>query len=153
MAPALACIIAILSWARCSSAPESPKVFEIPAAVSPTDVSACAAVYWAFSTSFWVRNWFTRCCRAEGLLQLVLLLGELLVLRLHRVDLGLSGGLAVQRLPGQVFLALSQRRLRLVLQVVDGVLKLLLLQLDPLADAAMSTSARRTSVRWSSICS
>ena len=64
-APARACIVAILSWARWSAAPESPKVLEIPAALSSTALTAFAAVYWAFSTSFWVRNSFTRFCRAS----------------------------------------------------------------------------------------
>ena len=49
------------------------------------------------------------------------------------VDLLLGGGLAGQGLPGQVLLALGQRRLGLVLQVVHRVLELLLLQFQLLA--------------------
>jgi hypothetical protein len=58
----------------------------------------------------------------ERLLHLLLLLGQLLVLRFHRIDLGLGGGLAGERLPGQVFPALRQRRLGLVLQVIHRML-------------------------------
>ena len=45
-------MVAILSCARCSAAPESSSVLEIPATLSFTDASALAAVYWAFSVSF-----------------------------------------------------------------------------------------------------
>ena len=34
----------------------------MPVALSLTDVIACAAVYWAFITSFCVLNWLTFCC-------------------------------------------------------------------------------------------
>ncbi len=68
--------------------------------------------------------------RGEGLLEFLLLLGELLVLRLQPVDLLLGGGLAGQGLPRQVLLALGQRRLGLVIQVVHRVLELLLLQFE-----------------------
>ena len=53
-------MVSILSWARCSVSPESPSVLEIPATSSFTEADAAAAVYWAFSTSFWVRKVFTR---------------------------------------------------------------------------------------------
>ncbi len=55
------------------------------------------------------------------------------MLGLHPVDLGLGGSLARQRFLGQILLALGQRRLRLILKVVDRVLELLFLQLDLLA--------------------
>jgi hypothetical protein len=44
-------------------------------------------------------------------LELRLLLGELMALGLHGVDLGLGGGLAGQGLPRQLLVALRQRRL------------------------------------------
>ena len=65
-APARACIWAILSCARAMSAPVSPEVVEIPDTVSFTEVCACAAVYWAFSTSFCVRKLLTRFCSASS---------------------------------------------------------------------------------------
>ena len=62
MAPARACIEAILSWARCMVAPASSDDVEIPDTASPTLVCASAAVYVAFSVSFCVRNCSTRAC-------------------------------------------------------------------------------------------
>ena len=59
--------------------------------------------------------------------------GELLMLGLHLIDLSLGGGLAGQGLPGQILPALGQRRRCLTLEVVNGMLELLFLQLDPLA--------------------
>ena len=44
MAPARACMLAILSWARCMAAPELPMESEIPDTASPTLVEASAAV-------------------------------------------------------------------------------------------------------------
>ena len=44
MAPALACMLAILSWARCMAWPEFPMESEIPDTASPTLVWASAAV-------------------------------------------------------------------------------------------------------------
>ena len=67
-APAWACIVAILSWARCRAAPESPRDLEIPATLSSTELTAWAAVYWALSVSFWVRKVLTRCWRAASVL-------------------------------------------------------------------------------------
>ena len=91
-------------------------------------------MYWALSTSFWVRKLLTRFCRfSRAASELLLLLGQLLVLGLHVGDLALGRGPARQRLPGQVLLALGQRRLGLVLEVIGGVLELLLLELEPLA--------------------
>ena len=116
------------------SAPVSPKDVEMPAAVSPIELCAFAALYCAFSTSFWVRKLFTRCCSAARVCSsFSCSSAELLALRLHAVDLGLRGSLAGQRLPGQVLLALRERRLGLVLEVVHRVLELLLLQFDLLA--------------------
>jgi hypothetical protein len=69
----------------------------------------------------------------EGLPELLLLLGQFLVLRLERVDLLLGGRLAGQRLPGEVLASPPERRLGLVVEVGRGVPQLLLLQLDPLA--------------------
>jgi len=57
----------------------------------------------------------------EALLKFLFLLGQFLVLRFHPVDLLLCGGLAGQRLPGQVFPALPERGLGLVPQVGDGL--------------------------------
>ncbi len=54
------------------------------------------------------------------------------MLRLHLVDLLLGRRLAGQRLLGQVLAVGLQRLLGLVLEVVDGVLELLLLELEPL---------------------
>jgi hypothetical protein len=54
------------------------------------------------------------------------------VLRAHLGDLLLRRGPPGQCLAGQVLPALRQRRLGLVLQVIDRVLQLLLLQLEPL---------------------
>src|SRR5579859_3304889 len=71
--------------------------------------------------------------RRQRVLQLLLLRAELLALRLQGVDLGLGGGLARQRLPRQLLLALAERSLRLVGEVVHGALELLLLQFDLLA--------------------
>jgi len=59
--------------------------------------------------------------RGQGLLELLLLLGELLVLRFQAVDLGLRRGPAGQRLPGQILPADRQRLLGLVLEVVRRV--------------------------------
>src|SRR5664280_2255682 len=69
----------------------------------------------------------------EGVLELLLLLGELLVLGLHGVDLGLGRGLAGESLLRQILLTLGERSLGLVLEVVHRVLELLLLQFDLLA--------------------
>ena len=44
MAPARACMPAILSWARCMVAPAEPMEVEIPETASPTLVWASAAV-------------------------------------------------------------------------------------------------------------
>jgi len=44
MAPARACMLAILSCARCMAAPELPREFEMPETASPTLVCASAAV-------------------------------------------------------------------------------------------------------------
>ena len=44
MAPARACMLAILSWARCMVAPASPMESEMPDTASPTLVCASAAV-------------------------------------------------------------------------------------------------------------
>ncbi len=44
MAPARACMLAILSWARCMAWPELPMESEIPETASPTLVWASAAV-------------------------------------------------------------------------------------------------------------
>ncbi len=127
-------MVAILSWARCSAAPESPSVVEIPATLSFTELSAAAAVYWAFSVSFCVRNLLTLFLQGrQRLLHLLLFLGQLLVLRFHFVDLGLGGGLAGKRFPGQILPALGQCRLGLILEVINRMLELLLLELDPLA--------------------
>ena len=63
---------------------------------------------------------------------MLLLLGQFLVLRLHPVDLLLGGGLAGQRLPGQVLPALPERGLGLVPQMGDGLPQLRFLQLEPL---------------------
>ena len=70
--------------------------------------------------------------RVERRGELLLLLVELLALRLHLVDLLLGRRLAGERLLGQVLPVGLQGLLGLVLQVVDGVLELLLLQLEPL---------------------
>src|SRR5579875_1462987 len=59
-APERACRPAILSWALCRAAPESPMDLVRPARFSLTAVDALAAEYWALSVSFWVRNWLTR---------------------------------------------------------------------------------------------
>ena len=92
-----------------------------------------AAVYWALRVSFWVRKSFTRFCRASSVVvSFCLLLVELLALRLHLVDLLLGGRLAGERLLGQVLPVGRQGLLGLVLQVVDGVLELLLLELQAL---------------------
>ncbi len=69
----------------------------------------------------------------QRLLHLLLFLGQLLVLRLHPVDLGLGGGLAGKRFPGQILPALGQCGLGLILEVINRMLELLLLELDPLA--------------------
>ena len=61
-----------------------------------------------------------------------LLLVELLALRLHLVDLLLGRRLARQRLFGQVLPVGLEGLLGLVLEVVDGVLELLLLELEAL---------------------
>ena len=125
--------MAILSCARCRDAPESLNDFEMPAALSSTVEIALAAVYWALSVSFWVRKSLTRFCRASRVVvSFCLLLVELLVLRLHLVDLLLGRRLAGQGLLGQVLAVGLQRLLGLVLEVVDGVLELLLLELEPL---------------------
>jgi len=69
----------------------------------------------------------------EVLLEFLLLLGQLLVLRRHRVGLLLCGGLTGQRLPRQVFPALPERGLGLLPQVGDGLPQLRFLQLKALA--------------------
>ena len=105
----------------------------MPAVLSSTSETALAAVYCALRVSFWVRKSLTRFCRASRVVvSFCLLLVELLALRLHLVDLLLGGRLARQRLLGQVLPAGAQGLLGLVLQVVDGVLELLLLQLQAL---------------------
>ena len=48
-------MVAILSWARSSAAPESLTLVEMPATLSFTELIALAAVYCALRTSFWVR--------------------------------------------------------------------------------------------------
>ena len=68
----------------------------------------------------------------EGLGELLFLLVQLLALWLHLVDLLLGRRLAGERLLGQVLPVCGQGLLGLVLQVVDRVLELLLLQLEPL---------------------
>ena len=125
----------------------------MPAASAFTPALAWAAVYCALMTSFCERKLLTRSCSwLRVCSSLLLLLAELLVLRLHRVDLLLGGGLAGQRLPGQVFPALPERGLGLVRQVGDRVLQLLFLQLDPLARSGDVDQPLADPVIWSSIC-
>jgi hypothetical protein len=64
---------------------------------------------------------------------------QLVTLRVEASDLLLRGRLAVQRLPGQVLLPLRERGPGHGVQVLHGVLKLLLLQLD-----GSSISSRRS---------
>ncbi len=61
-------MVAILSCARCSDAPESLTDFEIPAVLSSTSEIALAAVYWALRVSFWVRKSLTRFCSTSRVL-------------------------------------------------------------------------------------
>ena len=56
MAPARACICAVLSWARCTAMPTSPISSEIPETASPILLCASAAVYVALMVSFCVRK-------------------------------------------------------------------------------------------------
>ena len=132
-APERACIVAILSWARCRVAPESLNDLEMPgrALVDGGDRLGCRVLG--------LEGLLLRAEVVDPLLQgvegrreLLLLLVELLALRLHLVDLLLGRRLAGQRLLGQVLAVRGQGLLGLVLQVVDGVLELLLLQLEPL---------------------
>ena len=148
-------MVEILSWARCSAAPESLKDLEMPAALSSTVETALAAVYCAFIVSFWVRNSFTRFCRASRVwVSFCLLLGQLLVLGLHLVDLLLGRGLARERLLGQVLTTGGEGLLGLVLEMVDRVLELLLLELEPLLRGRRCRPAPcRTCVSCSSIFS
>ena len=59
-------MVAILSWARSSAAPESLTLVEMPATLSSTELIALAAVYCALRTSFWVRKVFTFCCSSAS---------------------------------------------------------------------------------------
>ena len=126
--------MAILSWARWSASPESLKVVEMPAALSSDRAHGLRRGVLRLH-HFLLRPEVVDPLLqgVEGLFELLLLLGELLVLGLHGVDLGLGGGLAGERLFRQILLALGERRLGLVLEVVHRVLELLLLQLDLLA--------------------
>ena len=62
MAPARACMLSILSWARCIDIPASPIDSEMPETASPILVWASAAVYVAFMVSFLVRKESTWDC-------------------------------------------------------------------------------------------
>ena len=67
-----------------------------------TEFIADAAVYWAFSVSFCVREVVNPLLQGlERLLHLLLFLGQLLALRLHPVDLGLGSHLPGEGFPGQ----------------------------------------------------
>ena len=126
-------MVAILSCARWSVAPESLKDFEMPAVLSSTEEIALAAVYWALRVSFWVRKSLTRFWSASRVwVSFCSSSSSCWTLRLHLVDLLLGGRLAGQGLLGQVLPVGRQGLLGLVLQVVDGVLELLVLQLEPL---------------------
>ena len=59
-------MVAILSWARSSAAPESLTLVEMPAASSFTEFIALAAVYCALRTSFCERKLFTRFCSSAS---------------------------------------------------------------------------------------
>ena len=88
-------MVAILSWARCSAAPESLNDLEMPAVLSSTSETALAAVYCALSVSFCVRKSLTRFWRTSRVwVSFCLLLGQLLALGLHLVDLLLGRRLA-----------------------------------------------------------
>ena len=101
--------------------------------LSSTDEMALAAVYWALSVSFWVRKSLTRFWRTSSVwVSFCLLLVELLALGLHLIDLLLGRRLARQRLLRQVLPVALERLLGLILEVVDGVLELLLLELEAL---------------------
>ena len=58
------------------------------------------------------------------MLELLLLLGELLVLRFHPVDLGLGGGLTGESFPGQLLVPLGERHPSLILKVGHRLLEL-----------------------------
>jgi len=65
--------------------------------------------------------------------ELLLLLADLVVLGLQVGQLLAEGGPAGERLPGEVLVALGERGLGLVLQLVGLLLELAGLELDPLA--------------------
>ena len=126
-------MVAILSWARWSVAPESLNDFEMPAALSSTVEIALAAVYWALRVSFWVRKSLTRFCNASRVL-VSFCSSSSSCWRCGSIwsICCWAAALRDERLLGQVLPVGGQRLLRLVLQVVDRVLELLLLQLEPL---------------------
>ena len=62
MAPARACICAVLSSARCIAIPTSPISSEMPENASLIRVCASAAEYVALIVSFFVRNDSTLAC-------------------------------------------------------------------------------------------
>ena len=132
-APERACMVAILSCARCSEAPESLNDFEMPAVLSSTsEIGLGRGVLRLEGLLLGAEVVHPLLQGVEGRGELLLLLVELLALRLHLVDLLLGGRLARQRLLGQVLPVGRQGLLGLVLQVVDGVLELLLLELQAL---------------------
>ncbi len=107
---------------------------EMPATLSSTLDIALDAVYCAFNTSFLGAELIDPLLEGgQRVLELLLLLAQLLMLGLHRVDLLLSGGLTGKSLLGEVVAIRCQRRLGLVLEMVDRVLELLLLELERLA--------------------
>ena len=88
---------------------------------------ACAAEYWALTTSFWVRNasslawsfcWLSVSCSYR---------------RVDRADLVLDGLLALQRRAREILITRAQRLARLPVELDDLLAQAVLLVLQPLA--------------------
>ena len=132
-APARARMVSILSSARSTAMPTSAMSSEMPVRDSPILVWASAAVYWALIVSFWVRKASTLAvsfCSVGD--QLVLLALELLALDVEVLQLLLRPALRSRATAGQVLAALLQRRPGLVVELLDALLDLGRLEVEPL---------------------
>ena len=110
---------------------------------------ASAAEYWAFITSFWLRNdsIFAESCLLVRL-ELLLLLVQLGDLPVEILELRLGRGLPLERHAGQVLAVGAERLARLRLELRHAGLQLARLELSRFF--AVTTSATPRLTFWSS---